>query len=88
MLVEVGISFDQSVGSDRELKFAVFKNSAIISNSEIIRNTVSGNKAYVTINAYVDLATNDFIELFAINLGASGDINFYTINFHSLGVPG
>jgi len=73
-------SLDQSVGANRDISVAVYKNGVVLSNSEGITTTTSGNKVMVTGLADVDLATNDYLELWIFNRGGGGNMNIYTMS--------
>lgn len=72
------LSVDQSVGADRDLEFYVYKNGSLVTGSTVIRTTQTGKKVSISIIIDTTLATNDYIEIYTKNNGASGDINVYT----------
>lgn len=78
MDVLVSVSLSQSVGADRDIRIAIYKNGAKINGSVGIITTVSGQKRFVLGSAVVSLATNDYVECYVQNDGASGDISIYT----------
>lgn len=81
------VSFDQTVGASRDIRFAVYKNGIKIANSEKIRTAVSGAKGMAAVHTDTMLAQNDYIELYAQNDGASGDLNIYTVYAFMMGMP-
>lgn len=85
--IDMNVSMDQASGANRDIRFAIYKNGVIISHSENIRTTSTGNKGSVAVNADVVLATNDYLEVFVKNDGASGDVNVYTIYLFVVGAP-
>lgn len=78
MDVTVNISLSQSIGADRDIRIAVYKNGAKINGSVGITTTSTTIKKMLTGSAVVSLATNDYIECYVQNDGASGDITIYT----------
>ena len=73
------LSVSQSIGANRDLRFCFAKNGTTLTNSAIILTTVSGEKMSAKLYWQLSLATNDYIEVFAQNDGASGDISVYTM---------
>ncbi len=73
-------SLDQSVGANRDISVAVYKNGVVLPNSEGITTTTSGNKVMVTGLADVDLTTSDYLELWIFNRGGGGNMNIYTMS--------
>lgn len=72
------LSVDQSIGADRDLEFYVYKNGVLVTGSTSIQTTQTGKKESIILVADVELATNDYVEVFVKNNGVSGDINVYT----------
>lgn len=76
------ICFSQSVGANRDIRFAIYKNGSIISNSETISTAQSAIKNNFTMIADITgINTNDYFEVYARNDGASGDIVLYSLHF-------
>lgn len=80
------LSVSQATGATRDLSFMVYKNGVAVTASEVITTSVSGNKAQVTIHADIALTTNDYIEIYAKNHGASGDILVHTFYLFAKGL--
>lgn len=78
--VHATVSISQSVGANRDIRLAVYKNGIKVNGSVIISTTASSVKQVFAIAVDVSMATNDYIELYAQNDGASGDINVHTFN--------
>lgn len=78
MDVFVNVSLSQSIGADRDIRLAVYKNGAKVNGSVGILTTVSGQKRFIQGAAVVSMATNDYVECFLQNDGASGDISIYS----------
>ena len=72
------VSLDQVVGSNRDIEVAIYKNGSLVNGSNAIASTTSGQKHTISCHADVSVATNDYIEVFIKNLGASGDVRIYT----------
>ena len=74
------ISADQNVGATRDLEFSVFKNGVQIPGSQVIASTTTGEKHVFTNHADISVVTNDYVEVFCKNYGASGDVRVYSYN--------
>lgn len=72
------MSLDQSVGANRDLELVIYKNGTIVTGSNIVTTAPSGVKQLITSMIDVSLTTNDYVEAFIKNNGASGDVNVYT----------
>lgn len=72
------VSADQAVGATRDLEFSLFKNGTVIPGSQCIVTTASGEKHAFSIHADVQVVTNDYVEVYCKNYGASGDVRVYT----------
>ena len=79
------ISFDQVVGANRDIEFAVYKNGSVISSSSVVCTTVSGAKVISTLFADSTAVTNDYFEIYCKNAGASGDVRVYSFNLSAHG---
>lgn len=82
------ISLDQSIGANRDIGLKLYKNAGALAGSEIFTTAPSGTKQLITSIFDVSLATNDYIECYAKNFGASGDINVYAFVLTLIGVRG
>lgn len=74
------VSVDQASGSARDIEAAIYKNGSLVNGSNAIITATSGEKHSITCHADVVVATNDYIELYMKNGGASGDIRIYTFS--------
>lgn len=79
------ISMDHAAGANRDIEIALYKNGTIVPRSNIVTTAASGFKQLITSIADVTLVTNDYIECYAKNNGASGDINIYTFYLTLIG---
>ena len=77
------VSFDQSTGGARDIEFAIYKNGSA-SNGNSILTTTSGNKNVVAGFHTINMATGDYVELYAKNLGASGDIRVFAMQLDAI----
>lgn len=80
------ISCDQAAGANRDVRFKIYKSGVAVDSTEVIQTTVSGNKVSTAIHADVLLSTNDYLEVFAQNDGASGDIRIYGFYLFAMGM--
>lgn len=76
--VVFNLSLDQASGSSRDIEAAIYKNGSLVNGSNSIITTTSGEKHNISCHADVVVATNDYIEVYLKNGGASGDIRIYT----------
>lgn len=76
--ITANLSIDQSVGANRDLELVIYKNGTIVAGSNIVTTAPSGMKQLITSIIDTTLASNDYVEAFIKNNGASGDINVYT----------
>ena len=76
--VTVALSFHGTNGND--YKFAFFKNTSSILTASVISTTGTGpgNLSHVSCQCIIELATNDFIEVFVTNADAT---NSATVDF-------
>lgn len=70
---------DQTAGALRDIRAALYKNGSIIASSESITTTTSSEKVNIVLFADTLLNTNDFLEIYVRNEGASGDVRIYTL---------
>ena len=82
MEVTATLSAAQASGADRDLHFKLYKNGVAVGGSSAVITASSASKRFVTLSADVSLATNDYIEVYTKNLGASGDIAVYTFSLY------
>ena len=76
--IHVGICLTQSSGADRDIRILIYKNGVAVSSSEAITGAISGSKRHLATFTSVSLSTNDYIEVYLKNDGASGDVNVHT----------
>ena len=67
-----------SAGADRDIRIMIYKNGVAIPSSEAVIGVTSAGKRQVSTFADSALSTNDYIEVYIRNDGASGDISLYT----------
>ena len=76
--VHVSSCVSQSTGADRDVRIAIYKNGVIIPSSESVITATSGQKRRIATFTDINLVTNDVIEAYVRNDGASGDVIVYT----------
>jgi len=79
------VNLGHSGGADRELRIAVFKNGAIVPESEVIRTSHTGDKEQMHTFVESTLSTNDYFEVYVKNDGASGDVPIYGLKLSLTG---
>lgn len=77
--VSWSLSLDQATAANRDISIAVYKNGSVVANSEAHTTTVSGDKKNLSGFSDVDLAVNDYLELWILNRGGSGNMNIYSL---------
>lgn len=87
-LVICNLSLDQTTGANRDIGIKLYKNGSELAGSEIFTTTTTGLKQHLSSSFTVALAQNDYLEAYAINLGASGDINVYSFVLDVIGIRG
>jgi hypothetical protein len=73
------IYIDQSSGANRNVRAALYKNGSIITLTENLTTIVTGSPVNVVLSADINLSTNDYIEIYIKNDGASGDVRVYNL---------
>jgi hypothetical protein len=81
--VSYSVSLDQTSGADRDLVIAIFKNGSV-SNGHSIDTTSSGQKHNLSGVHTLTMATNDYVELYILNNGASGNIRVYAMQINAI----
>jgi hypothetical protein len=76
--VVFNVSIDQASGSSRDIEVAIYKNGSLVNGSNAIVTTSSGEKHNLACHADVSVVTNDYLEVYVKNGGASGDVRIYT----------
>lgn len=84
--IAVTLSVSQAVGANRDLRFKLYHNGVAVNSTEVIMTTASAIKVSTAMHADVELATNDYIEVYAQNDGGSGDIIIYGLYIFALGM--
>lgn len=74
VLVTANISLSQAIGATRDIRAAIFQNGAIVAPSEVIQTMLTGNKRIFSLQTFLSLSTNGYVEVFVKNDGASGDV--------------
>lgn len=82
-LITYSASVDQSTGSNKDISFAIAKNGTVVGGYSLT-STQSGQKHILTGSFTVSLATNNYVEIFALNSGASGAVNVYALQFNAI----
>ncbi len=80
------LSVAQASGANRELEFAIYKNGSLLTGSTVVITTVTAVKEQVCLMAEVNLATNDYVEVFVTNNGADGSVLVYSYYLTALGM--
>lgn len=75
--VVFSVSLDQASGAARDIELAIHKNGTLVEGSRTVITTTTGLKHSMSCHADISMATNDYVEVFAINRGGSGDVNVY-----------
>lgn len=77
------ISIDQSTGAARDIEISIYKNGSA-SNGNAIVTTSTGEKHNLSGVHTISMATGDYVELYAKNLGGSGDIKVYAMQLNAV----
>jgi len=83
MSISYSVSLDQTSGSLRDLVVAIYKNGSVTNGYSVIGAT-SSEKHNMSGTHTVTLATNDYIELYILNNGASGNIRLYAMQLNAI----
>lgn len=81
--VVFALSIDQASGASRDIQAAIYKNGSVVNGSHAIITTQSGEKHQLTCHAKVSVVTNDYVEVYLKNDGASGDVRIYTFSLYA-----
>lgn len=79
MDIQANVSVDQASGADKDLIFSIYKNGVILPGATAIITCVSGSKRFVSVYGVGNFTSGDYVELYAKNDGASGDLRVYTL---------
>lgn len=85
-VILASVTLGQSVGADRDIRLSVYKNGVALANSETVATLVSGHKKEISVFIDTTLVTNDYLELFVRNDGASGDVSVYCVKLITQGL--
>lgn len=81
--VTYSVSLDQTSGTNKDIVVAVAKNGTVVNGYSVL--TVQNGAIHNTAgNATINLATNDYVEIFAINTGGSGNIRVYSFEMNAI----
>jgi hypothetical protein len=81
--VTYSVSLDQTAGANRDIVVAVAKNGTVVNGYSVL--TVQSSQIHNTAGtATINLATNDYVEIFAINTGATGNIRVYSLEINAI----
>ena len=83
MSISYSVSLDQTSGASRDLVIAIYKNGSV-SNGHSIVTTTTGEKHSMSGVHTVTMATNDYIELYILNNGGSGNIRLYAMQLDAI----
>lgn len=81
--ISYSVSLDQTSGADRDLIIAVYKNGSV-SNGHSIATTSTGQKHNMSGVHTISMVTNDYVELYILNNGASGNIRVYAMQLDAI----
>lgn len=84
--IAVSISADQAVGANRDIRFKLYKSGVAVDSTEVIETSQSTLKISTALHADISMATNDYLEIYAQNDGASGDIRLYGLYIFAMGL--
>jgi hypothetical protein len=83
IFITYSISVDQTTGSNRDLIAAIYKNG-VVDNGYSVITTTSSQIHNMVGTTVVSLATNDYIELYMLNNGASGNVRIYAMQLSAI----
>ena len=81
--IHVSTCLTQSAGADRDIRIIVYKNGVAVSSSEAITGSSSGSKRHIATFTSLPLSTNDTLEVYIKNDGASGDVSIHTFKIEA-----
>jgi hypothetical protein len=77
------VSLDQTSGANRDVLVAIYKNGSLLGGRSV-STTQSGVKTSLAGLVNVQCVTNDYFEVYVTNLGASGDVNVYSLQLSAI----
>jgi hypothetical protein len=81
--ITYSVSLDQTSGTNKDIVVAIYKNGSV-SNGYSITTTQSGQKHTLSGVHTVSMSTNDYVELYVLNNGASGNIRLYAMQLNAI----
>lgn len=81
--VTYSISLDQTSGADRDLVVAVYKNG-VVNNGHSVITTTTGQKHNMAGTSTINMSTGDYVELYILNNGGSGNIRLYAMQLNAI----
>jgi hypothetical protein len=81
--ITYSVSLDQTSGSNRDIVVAIYKNGSVANGYSVV-TTTSGEKHCMSGVHTITMATNDYIELYILNNGASGNIRLYALQLDAI----
>jgi hypothetical protein len=81
--ITYSVSLDQTSGTSRDIVVAIYKNGSV-SNGHSITTTTSGQKHTLSGVHTVSMSTNDYVELYVLNNGGSGNIRLYAMQINAI----
>lgn len=81
--ISYSVSLDQTSGADRDLVIAIYENGSV-SNGHSLTTTTSGQKHNLAGVHTLTMTTDDYIELYILNNGASGNIRVYAMQINAI----
>jgi hypothetical protein len=82
------ITFKQSVGAARDIYFKLYKNGVSVPGLEAAATATSAEFMNVQLSFDLPLATNDYLEVYCKNGGASGDVVIHGFYFTAFAMRG
>jgi hypothetical protein len=82
-LINFDAAIDQSTGTNKDITLAIAKNGTVVGGYSLV-TTQSGQKHSLSGSFTLSLATNDYVEVFALNSGASGAVNVYALQLNAI----
>jgi hypothetical protein len=83
MSISYSVSLDQTSGTNRDIVVAIYKNGSV-SNGYSVTTTQSGQKHTLSGVHTVSMSTNDYVELYILNNGGSGNIRLYAMQINAI----
>ena len=77
------MSLDQTSGADRDLVVAIYENGSAANGYSVV-TTSTGQKHNLSGVHTLNMATNDYIELYIQNTGGSGNIRLYSMQINAI----